>query len=264
VKETPAGLEVHLDARPVRKPDKAPLVLPSSKPHLATAIALEWDTLPSTAHALKAHNIPLTSLAARALALADADKQRDATARDGIAALAMRYLGTDTLLCWAPPPDRAYRVPGEAPLRDVQRAAAARVAAELAAGAWPGVVLRETLEEGSILPREPVSAEHGAVVRAWVAGLPAWELAALERGVLAAKSLLVAARLVVEWSPLFRHLRAKEGERFGVEEAARVASLEVAWQIERWGEVEDTHDVDREDLKRQLGSVVLLVHEEEG
>ena len=176
----------------------------------------------------------------------------------------MRHLATDTLLCWAPPPAPAYRVPGEVPLREVQREAAARVAAELGRGAWPGVVLRETLPEGSILPRAPVSEEHAEVVRAWVAALPAWELAALERGVLAAKSLLVAARLVVEWSPLFRHLRVDGAERFGVEEAARAASLEVAWQIERWGEVEDTHDVDREDLKRQLGSVVLLVHEEEG
>jgi ATP synthase F1 complex assembly factor 2 len=128
---------------------------------------------------------------------------------------------------------------------------------------WPGVVPRETLDAGSILPRAPLSDGDAAVVRTWVAALPAWELAALERGVLAAKSLLVAARLVVEWSPLFKGLREAEGERFGVEEAARVASLEVAWQIERWGEVEDTHDVDREDLKRQLGSVVLLVHEEE-
>jgi ATP synthase F1 complex assembly factor 2 len=26
-----------------------------------------------------------------------------------------------------------------------------------------------------------------------------------------------------------------------------------------WGEVEDTHDVEKEDLRRQLGGVVLLV-----
>jgi len=26
-----------------------------------------------------------------------------------------------------------------------------------------------------------------------------------------------------------------------------------------WGEVEDTHDVEKEDVKRQYGSVVLLV-----
>jgi ATP synthase mitochondrial F1 complex assembly factor 2 len=184
----------------------------------------------------------------------------------------MRYLSTDTLLCWAPAHASAGRAaaataPGEEPLRDVQARAAAEVAAALERSVWPGVVLRETLDEASIVPRAPLAEADAAVVRGWVRGLPAWELAALERGVLAAKSLLVAARLLVEWSPVFAHMRGDDAEgraRFGVEEAARVASLEVAWQTERWGEVEDTHDVDREDLKRQLGSVVLLVHEEEG
>jgi ATP synthase F1 complex assembly factor 2 len=35
--------------------------------------------------------------------------------------------------------------------------------------------------------------------------------------------------------------------------------MEVAWQTRQWGEVEDTHDVEKEDMRRQLGSVVLLV-----
>jgi ATP synthase F1 complex assembly factor 2 len=98
--------------------------------------------------------------------------------------------------------------------------------------------------------------------------LSPFELAGLERATLAGKSLLAAARLVVEWSEEGAHSRvvAQEGEekgqgkkRFGVEEAARAVSLEVDWQTGRWGEVEDTHDVEKEDLRRQLGSVVLLV-----
>lgn len=106
-----------------------------------------------------------------------------------------------------------------------------------------------------------------------MAGLPAYELAALERGVLASKSLLVAARLLVEWSEEFRHLQQNTdsqstavgegeeegGKRFGIEEAAEACSTEVKWQTRMWGEVEDTHDVDKEDLRRQLGSVVVLV-----
>jgi ATP synthase F1 complex assembly factor 2 len=35
--------------------------------------------------------------------------------------------------------------------------------------------------------------------------------------------------------------------------------LEVLHQTEQWGEVEDTHDVDNADIRRQLGTVVLLV-----
>ena len=49
------------------------------------------------------------------------------------------------------------------------------------------------------------------------------------------------------------------GARLGVEVAARACSLEVSWQTGLWGEVEDTHDVDKEDLRRQLGSAVLVV-----
>jgi ATP synthase F1 complex assembly factor 2 len=80
----------------------------------------------------------------------------------------------------------------------------------------------------------------------------------LERGILASKSLLVAVRLVAEWSENFRHVQ-RDGKKFGLEEAAEASSLEVKWQTDMWGEVEDTHDVNKEDLKRQLGSVVILV-----
>ena len=95
-------------------------------------------------------------------------------------------------------------------------------------------------------------------------GLPAWELVGLERAALAGKSLCVAARLVVEWSEVFnitdqRAESEKPEKRFGIEEAAEACSLEVRWQTGRWGEVEDSHDVEKEDLRRQFGSVILIV-----
>lgn len=52
-----------------------------------------------------------------------------------------------------------------------------------------------------------------------------------------------------------------ESEDWGIEEAARAATLEVAWQTEQWGEVEDTHDVEREDVRRGLGAGWCLVAE---
>ena len=103
-----------------------------------------------------------------------------------------------------------------------------------------------------------------------MAGLPAWELVGLERAVLAGKSLCVGARLLCEWSEALAmgeedNTGPKEGDsgsesqRFGIEEAAEACTLEVKWQTGMWGEVEDTHDVDNEDIRRQFGSVVLLV-----
>ncbi|KAH0158326.1 hypothetical protein KCU67_g7554, partial [Aureobasidium melanogenum] len=93
-----------------------------------------------------------------------------------------------------------------------------------------------------------------------MSALPAFELAGLERGVLATKSLLVAIRLLVEWSQEFRHLQKDDNRsRFGITEARKASSVEVTWQTDMWGEVDDTHDVEKEDLARQLGSVILLV-----
>lgn len=96
-------------------------------------------------------------------------------------------------------------------------------------------------------------------------GLSPWDLAGLERATLAGKSLLVGVRLLVEWSESFRATQQwgqseERGEtRFGIEAAAEACSLEVRWQTGRWGEVEDSHDVEKEDLRRQFGSVIVVV-----
>ncbi|PVH80157.1 ATP12-domain-containing protein [Cadophora sp. DSE1049] len=272
VRSVDEGLQIHLDTRPLRRPSKAILTIPHSKPALATAIALEWDLLTSAHQALQHHLIPLTSLVSRALDIADEDSSSSGAPgpiRSGIANTLMRYLDTDSLLCWAPPAspdppgyeDHASRKAED--LRSIQKRTAMPIISYLTERVWPGVEIVEVLDEGSILPKAQPAMTRD-VVMGWVMGLPAWELAGLERAVLAGKGLLGAARLVVEWSEGLRHLRegGEEGgerEMFGVEEAARAASLEVDWQTRMWGQVEDTHDVEREDVRRQLGSVVLLV-----
>lgn len=209
----------------------------------------------------------------------------------------MRYLDTDTLLCWAPAakssdlhhhPETRANPPTTTTtesLRDLQRRTAQPILSYLTTRVWPGAELHPILDESSILPgTQPEMSKN--IIRGWVSGLPAYELAALERAVLASKSLLVATRLLVEWSEEFRHLqegrsgslasvgggvgggvesseipveKEEGGKRFGIEEAAEACSTEVRWQTGMWGEVEDTHDVEREDLRRQLGSVVVLV-----
>ena len=120
------------------------------------------------------------------------------------------------------------------------------------------------LESNSIIPVDQ-STESQTIIKSWMLGLSPWDLAGLERATLAGKSLLVGARLLVEWSESFRSTQQwdsndENGEmRFGVEEAAEACSVEVRWQTGRWGEVEDSHDVEKEDLRRQFGSVILVV-----
>lgn len=247
-------LQVFLDKRAIRTADKKVLTLPASKRALAGAIALEWDSLVNAQQALKHHYIPLTSLLARANDIAAADAAGDTRIRDGIVKMAMRYLSTDTLLCWAPEVN-PYDPESNGKLRERQRQAAEPIIGHLRTHVFPGVEIEPILDADSIVPR-PQPELTREVVRGWVTGLPAYELAALERGVLATKSLLVAVRLLVEWSREFQHARTGN---FGVEQAAEAASLEVLHQTEQWGEVEDTHDVDAADVRRQLGSVILLV-----
>ncbi|OJD24928.1 hypothetical protein ACJ73_03706 [Blastomyces percursus] len=272
VKEVDDGYQIFLDSRPVRTPEKKILTIPSSKPHLAHAIALEWDLLVSAQQALKQHLIPLTSLTARAQDIASEDAAGQSTIREQIVVSMMRYLETDTLLSWAPeknfydshlhndPEASGQGLKGEKEesLRDLQIRTARPIIDFLTTKVWPGIEIRPALQENSILPSPqlPLTME---VIRGWIYGLPAYELAGLERGVLASKSLLVAARFVVEWSEQFRDLQAEGRRTFGIEKAAEASTLEVTWQTDKWGEVEDTHDVDKEDVRRQFGSVVLLV-----
>ena len=263
-KSTAEGLQVHLDKRPIRRPSKAILNVPHHKPHLASALALEWDLLVSAQQALRHDLIPLTSLVSRALDIADEDAAGSGDTRASIITTVMRYLDTDTLLCWAPepsadPPGYETHKNRTESLRSIQERTAMPIIAYLTERVWPGIEIVPDSDASTIMPvSQPQQTKD--VVRGWLSGLPPFELAGLERAALAGKTLLAAARLVVEWSTEMAHLRdGSAREKFGVEDAARASSLEVDFQTGMWGKVEDTHDVNKEDVRRQLGSVVLLV-----
>ena len=168
------------------------------------------------------------------------------------------------MLCWVPEQD-AYSPPEvdengqkKENLRDIQVKVAKDIISYLSTKVWPGIEIKPVLDEGSIIPASQPQATKD-IIKNWISNLQAHDLAGFERGVLGSKSLLVAARLVAEWSENFRGSQRSEQKKFGIEEAAEASSLEVRWQTDMWGEVEDTHDVDKEDVKRQLGSVIVLV-----
>lgn len=262
IKETEDGnLQVLLDGRPVRTATRQVLSLPKTKRALAASIAIEWDQLVSAQQALKQHYIPLTSLTSRAIDIETADQQGDPTIRESLVKMAMRYLSTDTLLCWAPEQNRhdPFEQRTKKNLRERQKNMAEPIIAFLGRYVFKGVEIVPVLSEDSIMPI-PQSDATNEVIQRWVNGLSAWDLAALERGILATKSLLIAARLLVEWSHEWVTAQnVPHRGKFGIEEAAEAATLEVLHQTEQWGEVEDTHDVEKEDLRRQLGSAILLV-----
>ncbi|KAL1845952.1 ATP synthase mitochondrial F1 complex assembly factor 2 [Diaporthe australafricana] len=277
IKQVDGAHQIYLDSRPLRHPTTKTIVnIPLSKPYLAHALALEWDLLTSAQQATKNHLIPMTSLVCRALDISDDDAKHAgsslssgfAPVRTAVADVLLRYLDTDSLLCWAPLPTDPL-ASDQTPLRELQERTAGEVIGFLTTHGWPGVEIEPVLDEGLLLPRQQKPGVR-EVIQGWVMGLDAWDLAGLERAALAGKSLLGAARLVVEWSEGSAGRARRDAspgvlpnqsnkKTFGVEEAAKAASLEVDWQTRKWGEVEDTHDVEKEDLRRQLGSTVLLV-----
>ncbi|KAI0124702.1 hypothetical protein BJ170DRAFT_472418 [Xylariales sp. AK1849] len=271
-KEVDGAWEIHLDKRPLRHPTTKQVIrIPPSKPLLAGALAIEWDMLVSAQQATKQHLIPLTSLVCRALDIAENDKISQSKApesvresiRAGIVRLVMRYLDTDSILCWAPPPKEYDIVEGVESLRDKMKRSSDEIVGFLSSRVWPGIKIEPVLDTESIVPKGQDEATR-QIIEGWVMGLNPWELAGLERGVLAGKGLLGAVRLLVEWSEGFVGTGVGDGadrgaKKFGIEEAAKAANIEVDWQTSKWGEVEDTHDVEKEDLRRQLGSLVLLV-----
>ena len=268
VKEAPEGYQISLDTRPVRTPTKAILTIPKSKPHLAHAIAIEWDLLTSAQQALKGHNIPMTSIVSRAQDIVEAESKGDTKIREEIIQNMMRYLDTDTLLCWAPSTAPTTFDLGKSgttgdvetrpSLRQIQKETAEQIISYLNTTVWPGVEITPVLDENTIMPAQQSEVTR-SIIRGWMTGLPPFELAGLERAGLATKSLLIGTRLLIEWSEEFRDLQRVTGPRFGIEEAAMAATIEVRWQTSMWGEVEDTHDVEKEDIRRQLGSAVLVI-----
>ncbi|ORY37901.1 ATP12-domain-containing protein [Rhizoclosmatium globosum] len=79
------------------------------------------------------------------------------------------------------------------------------------------------------------------IFSAFIESLTPMQLAAFERAVLSSKSFLIGTAIL------------KRGVT--VDFATDAARVEVNFQVQKWGEVLDAHDVDYQALKRDLGSV---------
>lgn len=278
-------LQVRLDTRPLRHPTtKKILQLPTHKKLLAHALATEWDQLASVRQAAQGHRMPLMSLVCRAVDL----EEEKAASKDGgklpmrtaLIENLLRYLDTDSLLCWAPPDEleslhgiggpavRNVAGHGEVTLRQLQERTAGPILAYMATHVWPGVVVEPVLggaDQASLLFPKPHPPATRTAVAAWLDSLHGWDLAGVERATLAGKSMVVASRFVAGWSPTAVKTAAgaeapkEAGSALSVEDAYSATNMETAFQTAQWGEVEDTHDVEQADMRRHFGSVVLLV-----
>ncbi|PFH52421.1 hypothetical protein AMATHDRAFT_56975 [Amanita thiersii Skay4041] len=213
---------VTLDKRPLKTPEGNTLLLPGDKPLVTSLIAIEWDNLDKV---IKPHALPMTSLAARAID-AFAEKQTCEEIKSSL----LNYLDTDTICFYQDHPSH---------LADLQKKH------------WDplhkwiqtrfGVKMTKA---GSILYNSQPEETKTKLAQV-LDSLDQWELAAMERATLTTKSFVIGLALVMRQT--------------NPEDASLAAQVEVDSQTERWGEVEDTHDVDYHDVRRQLGSVACLV-----
>ncbi|KAG2158416.1 uncharacterized protein EDB93DRAFT_1077117 [Suillus bovinus] len=216
------GLTVTLDMRALKTPSGNTLLLPRNKRLVATLIANEWENQETL---LKPHALPVTSIASRAI---DAfhDEKTCAEVRESL----LHYLDTDTI-CFHhddPPPLVELQHKHWDPLIE-----------------WATSTFNIDIQVFTSILFHSQSAETRTKLDAVLSEMDPWELAAMERVTYATKSFLIALALVK------RHIT--------VEEAAVAAQVEVSSQIQRWGEVEDSHDVDFHDIRRQLGSAACLL-----
>ncbi|SCZ97618.1 BZ3500_MvSof-1268-A1-R1_Chr4-3g07303 [Microbotryum saponariae] len=212
---------VMLDKRTLKTPGGTKISLPKQQLAVAVLIAEEWENQLAV---LKPHTLPMTSIISRAI-----DGLSTPDVRAEVVANLLRYLDTDTVCFHEEEPDHLVK------LQDAH---------------WNPLLdwVRKTYDvelikyEGILNTKQPdpTIVKLGGVV----ADYDEYKLAAFERAVLASKSYLIALGLV-------------EGQ-LSVDEAAKCAHVEVQSQINRWGEVEDTHDVDHQDVRVRLGSAALL------
>ncbi|KAG9226434.1 hypothetical protein CCMSSC00406_0003313 [Pleurotus cornucopiae] len=216
------SLAVTLDKRALKTPSGNKMLLPQNKRLVATLIAGEWDSQETM---LKPHALPMTSIASRAL-----DAMSDEKTRHDVRDALLNYLDTDTICFHQEEPP---------------------LLAELQSTHWVPLLewARSTFDveiqtsESILLSEQPEETKRklGAVLDTF----DPWEMAAMERATYTTKSFLIALALVKK--------------QLSIEQAAKAAQIEVDSQIQRWGEVEDSHDVDFHDVRRQLGSAACLL-----
>jgi ATP synthase F1 complex assembly factor 2 len=224
----PAHLVIRLDGRSLKTPSGVLLAVPTNRPLLASLIAREWAEQDKVLHQ---HSLPMTSIAARAI-----DGMETEARRLEIVDALVEYMHTETICFHEDSPP---------------------ILVQLQEQRWQPI-LQWTQKRFDTPPIKVFDDIFGVQqdeevvnkLRAHVSTYDGFDLAALERIVRSTKSFLIGIRLV----EAIRTRRADDELAFGVDDAALAADVEVESQTQRWGEVEDTHDVDYADIRKILGS----------
>lgn len=270
--------EIQLDGKTLRTPLGFPLELPESKKQLAYLIAHEWTHLPDLK--VKSSTLPLTALATRAIDLSkhhlsNSDKAKEMLALEDIKLQMLRYLDTDTCLIFAT--NREC----DGKLRKRQEEIYRPLIAEFDDFFTKYAHSKKLIPESESIELKFLDCEKDGlrgnrqgettqeVVLDWLDQLPIYDLIALEKTILTSKSFLCGISLLRSnvnddntLNELYQINKQTTEDYYhkSLEELVELANLETIFQTGEWGEVEDTHDVDKHDWLRNLASAALVCH----
>lgn len=251
---------VQLDSKTILTPLGNSLSVEKGRRLLAMLLKKEWTNLPSLA--IKTHSLPLTSLVSRCIDLENVNgpgsdpemRAKIGGDREQISNDLLRYLDTDTLLVFCP------RNEFEGDLRKAQdeRYLPIIASVEKFLGHYSASPIKLRILDtevdglrGNRQPDETISA-----AKKFLDTLSLWDLAVFEKTVLTTKSFICGVLLLQNKASK----KSAEGLESTMEAIAQAATLEIIHQTDRWGEVEDTHDVDKRDVRRQIHAAGIVAY----
>ncbi|KAG7660452.1 ATP12 [[Candida] subhashii] len=279
--------DIKLDGKNLRTPLGYSLSIPETKKQLAYLINHEWSNLPDLK--IKTNSLPLTSLASRAIDLEHisemgmetGSKKEEMIAKvgnaDDIKVNMLRYLDTDTCLIFGTYKEYSGKLRKRQeelyrPLIEEYNdffTTYARNKGGLLASEDEKIELTYLDCETDGLRGNKQTITTQEVVLDWLDNLPMFDLIALEKAILTTKSFLCGVSLLRSNSSnpeimkeLYQFNKKGMDDYYHktIEEIVELGNLETIFQTEEWGEVEDTHDVDKVDWLRNLASAALICH----
>ncbi|XBW37251.1 hypothetical protein QEN19_002834 [Hanseniaspora menglaensis] len=260
-----------MDLKPVKTSMGNDLIIPANKPILAMLLMNEWRSL--TDSKVKAYDLPLTSLISRCIDmeksfstlnnkdLTDFEKvtkeeemitKLGCIRADELHPQLLRYLDTDTLVCLSPYEEFEGELRKEQNLKYLPVIESfEKFLAQHNNG--KAVKIRVLDGETDGFRSNQQSQETQNAVLQYLKTLKIWELIILEKCVLSSKSFILG------WLLISKHNKSIP-IKHSVEDMIRLSNLEIIYQTERWGEVEDTHDVDQRDIIRKINVCSIAAH----
>lgn len=254
-------IQIELDSKPIRTPLGNKLIVEGDRKLLALLLQHEWDSVSDSA--VKQHSLPLTSLVSRCIDLestngVDGDAElrtKIGGDRNAINKDLLRYLDTDTLLVFSP------KAEYEGTLRKAQDKLYLPIIKSI----------EKYLTDNFSKDHQPIKLSildadvHGLrgnmqdaatkeAATKFLDSLSAWNLAVFEKTVLSSKSFMCGILLLVN-----KALQNNVKELvYTTDDIVEASTLETIYQTERWGEVEDTHDVNKRDIKRNINAAAVV------